>query len=139
MDNLIVNLKRVGQKVHFECVSSNHPDIATPFDYIPPLGENNGLAGLEALLMSFCGCVSTAVIAQLWQLGRHITSYSVKAEGIRREQPLSLSKILFHVRLESPDTTVANLEAVLRQAEVLSPVWHAIRGNIEVETSCEIF
>ncbi len=138
MDNLSVNLKRVGQKVHFETVSDDHPDLSIPFDYVPPLGENNGFAGLEALLMTFCGCVSTAIVALLMRLGKPAKDYSVHAEGIRREQPISLSKILFHVTVAGNGISAADMESVLHQAELISPVWLAIKGNVEVETSYTI-
>ena len=138
MDNLSVNLKRVGQKVYFETVSDDHPDLSIPFDYVPPLGENNGFAGLEALLMTFCGCVSTAIVALLMRLGKPAADYSVHAEGIRREQPISLSKILFHVTVTGNGISAADMETVLHQAELISPVWLAIKGNVEVETSYTI-
>lgn len=138
MDNLSVNLKRVGQRVHFEAVSDDHPDLSIPFDYVPPLGENNGLAGLEALLMTFCGCVSTAIVALLMRLGKPATDYSVHAEGIRHEQPISLSKILFHVTVAGNGISSADMDAIMHQAELISPVWLAIKGNVEVETSYSI-
>ena len=138
MDNLSVNLKRVRQKVYFETVSDDHPDLSIPFDYVPPLGENNGFAGLEALLMTFCGCVSTAIVALLMRLGKPAADYSVHAEGIRREQPISLSKILFHVTVTGNGISAADMETVLHQAELISPVWLAIKGNVEVETSYTI-
>jgi len=138
MDNLSVNLKRIGQKVHFEAVSDGHPDLSIPFDYVPPLGEDTGLTGLEALLMSFCGCVSTAIVALFMRLGKPAKEYSVHAEGVRREQPISLSKILFHVCVAGDGISNSDMEAVLHQAELISPVWLAIKGNVEVETSFEI-
>ena len=138
MDNLIVNLQRVGQKVRFEAVSNDHPDLSVPFDYIPPIGEGAGLSGLESLLMSFCGCVSTAIVALLLRQGKKISYYSVHAEGIRREQPVSLSKIVFTLTLESDNTSKLDLQTVLWQAEQISPVWLAIKGNVEVETRFEL-
>ena len=138
MDHLSVNLKRIGQRVHFETVSEDHPDLCIPFDYVAPLGENNGFAGLEALLMTFCGCVSTAIVALLMRIGKPAADYSVHAEGIRREQPISLSKILFHVSVSGEGISSSDMEAVLAQAELISPVWLAIKGNVEVETSYTI-
>jgi len=135
MENLVVELKRTDRKVHFECVSTQHPDISVPLDYTPPLGDGNGLAGLEVLLISFAGCVSTAIVALLARLGKHVASYSAKAEGVRREQPLSLSGILFEVFVESEDVTSEDMETVLRQAEQISPVWLAIKNNVSVEAS----
>ena len=138
MENLIVDLKRTDLRVHFDVVSASHPDLPIPCDYTPPLGTGNGFAGLELLLVSFCGCVSTAVVALLLRMGKQLASYSVHAEGIRTEQPLTLSKILFHISLESGDVSPADMDAVLRQAEQISPVWIAIKNNVSVETSYEI-
>lgn len=45
MDNLRVNLKRVGQKVHFETVSQDHPDLSIPFDYVPRSARTTVLPG----------------------------------------------------------------------------------------------
>ena len=132
MDNIMIDLKRVDSRVHFEAVSAAHPALTMPLDY------NEGFAGLEALIMAFSGCVSTAIVALLMRAGKHIEQYSVHAEGVRREQPLSLSKILFQVKLVSPDIVPAELETVLRQAEQISPVWIAIKNNVEVEVSYEL-
>lgn len=37
MANLVVKVKRTGNKVHFESVSDNNPSIVIPFDYRPRL------------------------------------------------------------------------------------------------------
>ena len=138
MENLIVELKRTDLRVHFDVTSALHPDQPIPCDYTPPLGTGNGFAGLELLLFSFCGCVSTAIVALLLRMGKHIAAYSVHAEGERTEQPLSLRRILFHVSLESQDAQPEDLDAVMKQAEQISPVWIAIRNNVIIETSYEI-
>lgn len=138
MENIIVELKRTKGNVHFETVSADHPAITVPFDYTPPLGLGEGLAGLEALVMTFSGCVSTAVVGLLLRLGKHVDGYSVRAEGERNEQPLSLKKILFHVSIVSSDVTADEMEKVMHQAEIISPVWIAIKGNVEVATSYQI-
>lgn len=138
MENIVVELKRTKGNVHFETVSADHPAITVPFDYTPPLGTGEGLAGLEALVMTFSGCVSTAVVGLLMRLGKHVDGYSVRAEGERNEQPLSLRKILFHVQVTSSDVTSEDMEKVLQHAEAISPVWIAIKGNIVVETSYQI-
>lgn len=138
MDNLVIDLKRTDSRVHFECVSASHPSLSIPLDYVPPLGADAGFAGLELLLASFCGCVSTAVVALLLRMGKRIDSYAVHAEGVRSEQPLMLKQILFHIAIESADIADADMQAVLRQAEQISPVWLAIRNTISVETSYTI-
>ena len=138
MDNIVINLKRTAGNVHFEAVSAEHPQISVPFDFHPPLGTGDGLSGLEALVMTFSGCVSTGVIGLLRRLGRQVSGYTVHAEGERNEQPLTLRKIRFHVMIQSPDATDADMQQVLHQAELISPVWIAIRGNVEVEATYQL-
>lgn len=135
MSNLLVEIKRTNRKVHFEGVSADNPNITIPFDFSPPLGDGNGFAGLELLLMSFTGCVSTAVVVLLGRTGKHILSYSAKAEGIRREDPLSLSMIKFHICVESDDLTGEDIDGAIKTAETISPVWLAVKNNMTVETS----
>lgn len=138
MANLVVKVKRTGNKLHFEGVSDTNPSIVIPFDYAPPLGNGHGLAGLEILLISFAGCVSTTVVFLLGRLGKHISSYTASAEGIRAEHPLSLKEISFHIYIESEDVTDADIENVMKQAEAISPVWQAVKNNIIVETTFEL-
>ncbi len=138
MEHIVVDLKRTSGNVHFEAVSADHPDLTIPYDFTPPLGSGDGLSGLEALVMTFSGCVSTAIVALTLRLGKHIGCFTVKAEGERNEQPLSLSKIFFHIDITSDDITADDMEWVLKQAEAISPVWIAIQGNVSVETSYQI-
>lgn len=138
MENIVITLTRTAGNVHFEATSEDHPALMIPFDYTPPLGSGEGFAGLEALVMTFSGCVSTAIIGLLLRLGRHVDGFSVRAEGERNEQPLFLKKIQFHIAIQSSDVTVEEIETVLRQAEVISPVWIAIKGNVAVETSYQL-
>ena len=138
MENIVIDLKRTSGNVHFEVVSADHPQISVPFDFHPPLGTGDGLSGLEALVMTFSGCVSTGVIGLLRRLGRQVSGYTVHAEGERNEQPLTLRKIRVHVMIQSPDATDADMQQVLHQAELISPVWIAIRGNVEVEATYQL-
>ena len=138
MENIVIELTRTAGNVHFETASADHPAITIPFDYTPPLGTGEGLAGLEALVMTFSGCVSTAIVGLLLRLGKHVDGYSVHAEGERTEQPLTLKKILFHVAIQSTDATAEDVEKVLHQAEMISPVWIAMRGNVAVETTYQL-
>ncbi|MDP3447966.1 MAG: OsmC family protein [Eubacteriales bacterium] len=138
MENIVIELKRTAGNVHFDSVSADHPAITIPFDYTPPLGTGEGLAGLEALVMTFSACVSTAIVGLLLRLGKHVEGYSVRAEGERTEQPLMLSKILFHVAVASGDITNEDMEKVLHQAKIISPVWIAIKGNVAVEATYQI-
>ena len=82
--------------------------------------------------MSFAGCVSTTVVFLLGRMGKKVGAYQASAQGVRREQPLSLAKIHLHLQLEVEQGTDAEMEAVLKQAEALSPVWQAVKNNIAV-------
>ncbi len=138
MANLSVEIKRTNQKVHFEAVSIDNPDISVPFDFTPPIGDGEGFAGLELLLMSFCGCVSTTVIFLLNRAGKHVKSYSAHAEGIRNERPISLAEINFHIFVESDDISPDDLAAAVKQAEAISPVMVSIRNNVRVNITYDL-
>lgn len=138
MANLAVQVTRTDSKVHFKGVSETNPNIEIPFDFAPPLGTGCGFAGLEVLLMSFAGCVSTTLVFLLGRLGKHISSYTASAEGIRNEHPFSLKEICFHICIESEDITDADMENVIKQAESVSPVWQALKNNVTVKTTFEL-
>lgn len=138
MANPIIEIKRTNQKVHFEGVSVDNPDIVIPFDFAPPYGEGQGFGGIELLLMSFAGCVSTAIVVLLNRTGKQVASYSAKFEGIRSEKPLMLTGIRFHITVGSEDLNAEDLERVLKAAADFSPVWLAVKNNVAVETSFEI-
>jgi hypothetical protein len=65
MQDLSVKIKLVNQKVLFWATSDLHPDRPLMMDYIPPYGDDMGFAELELLLMSLCGCISTAIVGTL--------------------------------------------------------------------------
>ena len=138
MKDLNVDIRLVNQKVQFAAVSGENPGRPLTLDYVPPVGDGQGFAGLELLLMSFCGCVSTAVVALLRRSGS-VAGYEAHAAGIREENPLSLKKIVFSVKVLSDDLEAANVEKALCVASNISPVWLAIKGNVEVETGYSLF
>ena len=138
MDSLNVDFKLVNQKVQFSAVSRTNPDRPVTLDYVPPLGDGQGYAGLELLLASFCGCVSTAVVAMLRRTGKNVLAYEGTATGIRQENPLSLKKIIFAVRVKSDNIQDEDMTKILGIAENISPVWLAIKNNVEVVTEYSI-
>ena len=52
--------------------------------------------------------------------------------GIKRESPLSLEKIFFEIIINSTDISEQELQNVVKKAEEISPVWIAIKNNVEV-------
>jgi uncharacterized OsmC-like protein len=133
MENLNVDITLVDRKVQFSALSASNPERPIIFDYSQPVGEGQGFAGLEVLLMSFAGCVSTAIVFLLKKSGKHVSSYRAHAVGIRRESPLSLKKINFEVIMESEDAAAEDIESAVSRAADLSPVWLAIKNNVEVD------
>jgi uncharacterized OsmC-like protein len=132
MKDLNIEIELVNQKVQFKTVSDVHPDQPVIMDYVPPLGDNQGFMGLELLLMSFCGCVSTATVFLLRRTGRKVLSFKALATGIRQENPLSLNKIIFKAFIKSNDIDPSDMEKVLNSVSNVSPVWLAIKNNVEV-------
>ncbi|WP_081963079.1 DUF3795 domain-containing protein [Desulfosporosinus sp. HMP52] len=137
-NQLEVNLRLVNQKVQFIGVSESNPDYPLTLDYLPPLGDGQGFRGLELFLMSFTGCVSTAMVGLLRKMGKKISGFHVKASGIPGENPLSLQGIHLKVILESLDAVDSDLQNVIKLAEEISPVWLVLNKNVEVKTEYEI-
>lgn len=127
-----INLELKNQKVKFVGVSASNQDNPITIDYLPPLGDGEGFLGLELLVMSFAGCVSTAIVGLLRRQGKNISSYKMKAAGIKKETPLSLEKISFEITIESDNTNEDELIKTLKMAGDISPVWIAIKNNVEV-------
>lgn len=77
--------------------------------------------------------MSTAVVALLRRSGS-VAGYEARATGIRQENPLTLKKIVFSVKVFSGDIQASDVEKALAVASAISPVWLAVKGNVEVET-----
>ena len=127
------------QKVQFTGISKTNPNRPITFDYLPPLGDGEGYRGLELLLMSFAGCVSTTIVFLLSKMGKDISGFKMNVTVENRLQPLSLETISFDVLLDSKDTDDLELQSVIRQAEELSPVWIAIKNNAVVRAGCSVY
>lgn len=129
-----INLELVNNKVKFVGTSNTNQDSPITIDYVAPIGDGQGYLGLELLVMSFAGCVSTAIVALLRKMGKEISDYKVNATGIRNENPLSLVRIEYEIILNSKDTTYEELKKVVETAEAISPVWIAIKNNVSVSS-----
>lgn len=138
MDNLFVTVTRTDLKVHFEGVSKDNEDFSVPFDFTPPIGEGKGFAGLEMLLMTLAGCISTSLVFLLGRAGKHINSFSATAEGIRGEHPMTLKEVRMTVKIKSDDISASDMETAIRQAEEVAPVWQAVKNNVLVKIDFEL-
>ena len=133
-----INLELIDDKVKFIGTSQANANQPLRLDFAPPLGTGDGFAGLELLVFSFASCVSTTVLMLLRRTGVQITGFRTRAEGFRKERPMSLEKIVFSMEIESPDATAETVELALVRARAIAPVWQALNENIVVETGFTI-
>ena len=133
-----IKLELTNQKVKFVGISDANQDAPITIDYLPPVGDGEGFLGLELLVMSFAGCVSTAIVAILRKMGKSIAGYKMNITGNKNESPLYLKSIYFGINVESTDITYEDLQMVLKKAEEISPVWIAIKNNVEVAWECNV-
>jgi uncharacterized OsmC-like protein len=131
-NELYVDVKLQNEKVKFQAVSNLRPDQAVTFDYVPPLGDGEGFLGLEALLLSFAGCVSTGIVVLLRRMGNTITHFEMRANAIRKMNPLSLEKINAEITVNADGVSEADIQKAIDQVANISPVWLAIKNNVEV-------
>ena len=138
MGQVEVQVSLVNEKVQFKGVSMSNPQNPITFDYLPPVGDGQGFLGLDLLVLSFAGCVSTAMVFLLRKMGKTISGFKMNVKGIKRANPLSLEKICLEVVLESDNTGDSEIKSVIEQAEKLSPVWLALKNNVEVDVKYKI-
>lgn len=131
-NELYVDLRLENEKVKFRAASNLQPEREIIFDYAPPIGDGEGFAGLEVLLFSFAGCVSTVITVLLRRMGNTVTHFEMRADAIRRMSPLSLEKINAVITLNSDGMKEEDVKKAIEQAESISPVWLAIKNNVEV-------
>lgn len=129
--DMFVNVRLVNDKVKFLGESSLQPGEELAIDYVPPLGDGEGYLGLEMLLMSFAGCVSTALVALLRRMGQDPSGFRMKAIAYRSENPVKLDKIEAAFTAGAAITAEAAQKAIEMAARI-SPVWLAIQNNVEV-------
>jgi uncharacterized OsmC-like protein len=65
-------------------------------------------------------------------MGKSVLNYSMIATGYKLESPLVLEKIHFEVMVESSDLSDEDMQKGLSMAEKISPVWIALKNNVEV-------
>ncbi len=133
-----INLELVNEKVKFTGVSKANQNTPITIDYLPPIGDGEGFLGLELLVMSFAGCVSTGIVAILRKMGKNVLGYKMSVTGFKKENPVLLEKIIFDIMVESADISEEELQKVVKKAEEISPVWIAIKNNVEVEWNIKL-
>ena len=134
MENqLNVEMKLIDKGLKFQTKAGNNPEIIT--DYIPPLGNNEGYMPLELFLISFGTCVSGTILPILRKMQKSIEEYLMKVAGTRKSvHPTGFSKITIEIHLKTKDTTVDEVEKILKMAETTCcPIWSMLKNDIEIE------
>lgn len=122
----------VNNRLHFRGTSGNNTPVS--IDYIPPLGDNLGYTSLELLLLSLSSCLGSAMLPFLRRMNKSITSFEIKADGLRKEDhPTAFSIITLEIFITSPDVAPEDLDKVISLAEqTYCPVWAMLKGNVEL-------
>jgi len=128
----------INEKLHFNGTVGENIPIS--IDYTPPLGDNLGYTSLELLLLSLSSCIGSAILTMLRKMRKTITGLEINSNGIRREEhPTGFKTIHLEINLKSSDTSMAELDKVIKLSEeTYCPVWAMIKGNTEVILECTI-
>jgi putative redox protein len=132
------SINLINNKLHFTGIADKNDPVS--IDYTPPLGDNLGYTSLELLLLSLSSCVGSSILTFLRKMRKSISGCEINSKGIRREEhPTCFSKIYLTINLKSSDTTMDDLNKVLKLSEdTYCPVWAMLKGNVEIETICKI-
>ncbi len=136
-DTIQVKVELLNDKVQFRGVSEANPNRPVQFDYAPPLGDGDGFAGLELLLLSLVGCSATSVAYVIRRMGKTVVSLTATAKGVKVDgPPMRFEAIELEFRLQSPGLSEEEATQVLSIVEEkVCPVWAMIRGNCSVKAT----
>jgi len=125
-------------RMHFE----GRADFAhnVPIDHGPPLGTGEGIKPTELTLMSLAACSGQTVISLLEKMRQNVTSFTVRAEGTKREDhPQIFTAIRLQFRVEGTDLDKALVEKAVRLSEEkYCPVWAMLKSAVPITTTIEI-
>lgn len=104
--------------------------------------DSAGVAGpspVQTLAMSLAGCIGMDVVHILTK-GRHpVTGVELELDGERaEEEPRRLVRVRLHCRVTGALPIEALERALQLSREKYCSVWHSMRRDIELVTTCEI-
>jgi putative redox protein len=135
---LNATVKLMNDKLKFEGRVQNNEPVA--IDYVAPLGDDNGYASLELLLLSLSSCIGSAVLTFLRKMRKTISACEITSVGFRKEDhPTAFKIIKLDINLSSPDVTSEDMLKVIKLSEdTYCPVWSMLKGNVEVDVKFRI-
>ncbi len=136
---LSASIRLINDRLNFE--GSVEGNLPVSIDYTPPLGDNLGYTSLELLLMSISSCLGTSLLTFLRKMGKTITGLKIDSNGIRRQDhPTGFSKINLKIEIKSPDITDLDMKKIIQLSEeTYCPVYAMVKGNVDIETTFQIF
>jgi len=134
--NTSINL--INDKLNFKGTVGHN--TALSIDYTAPLGDDLGYTSLELLLFSLASCIGSTVLILLRKMRKNITGCEIHSKGIRKEEhPTGFKTILMEINLNSADTTMDDLNKILKLSEdTYCPVWSMLKGNVEIDITFTI-
>lgn len=138
MNNEIkVSLELIDKKMKFQGCSENKEFIKTNYIHGEISIEHTPL---ELFLISLSSCLGGTVSALLRTQNKDIKKLIIESKSKReKEHPTGFKKILIKLYLESNNTDIKELEAVIKIAEEkICPVWSMIKGNVEIIVNASI-
>ena len=130
---LYASISLINDKLNFKGMVEGNAPVS--IDYTLPLGDNSGYTSLELLLLSLSSCVGSSILVFLRKMKRTITGCEIHSQGIRKQDhPTGFSKIILEIVISSADTTIDDLDKVIKLSEeTYCPVWSMLKGNVEIE------
>lgn len=138
LGKLEASVNLINQKVKFEGAAGKNAPIT--IDYIPPIGDGEGIMPLELVLLSLASCSGSTVVTILRRMGKEVAGLKVNANGIRREEhPTGFRTITLEFVINSKDAADENVQKAIQLSEAsLCPVWAMLKDNVEIITEYKI-
>ncbi len=134
-----IELKRLNDAVHFECVNAD--GIAVQTDGSPDIGgEGKGVRPMQLLLMSLASCSSIDVVLLLKKMRQPLDDIRVEVEGTREPNatPAIFKKIHMHFNLWGKIDPASAEKAIRLSADKYCSVGAMLSKAAEITWTFEI-
>jgi putative redox protein len=124
-----------GLRGKMQLTGTGHTGHEVQIDYLPPLGEGNGLMSLELLLISLASCSAHTVQFLLGKMGKNVEDLAVHAVGDRRMEvhPTVLTSVELAFAFKGNNLDAPSVERAIRMSEeTYCPVWAMLKNSVAV-------
>ena len=117
-----------------------HTGDTVAIDYVPPLGDDQGIMPLELLLISLAACSGATVATLLGRMQQKLGGLEVRATGERRdEHPTVFTGIRLEFKVRGSGIDRASVEKAMALSEAqFCPVWAMLKPAVPITASCAI-